>query len=90
MKLGKILGTVVCETKDPSLNGVKLLLLQPLDEDYREEGSAIVACDTVSAGPGDYVLWEGGREAALTLQDWFNPSDAAVIGIIDRVDKEGR
>jgi len=86
MKLGKIIGSVMCTIKDPALEGAKLLLLQPVDETGKEYGDPLIACDTVQAGPGDLVLWEGGREAAMTLPDRFNPADAAVMGIVDRVD----
>ena len=86
MKLGKIIGSVMCTIKDPALEGAKLLLLQPVDEKGQAYGEAVIACDTVQAGPGDLVLWEGGREAAMTLPDRFNPADAAVMGIVDRVD----
>ena len=86
MKLGRIIGSVMCTAKDPALEGVKLLLLQPVDEAGQAYGEAVIACDTVQAGPGDLVLWEGGREAAMTLPDRFNPADAAVMGIVDRVD----
>ena len=86
MKLGKIIGSVMCTAKDPALEGVKLLLLQPVDEGDQAYGEALIACDTVQAGPGDLVLWEGGREAALALTDWFNTSDATVMAIVDRVD----
>lgn len=88
MKLGKVIGSVVCTQKDASLEGIKLLLLQPLDEHRRSSGIPIVACDTVQAGTGDVVVWEGGREAALGLENWFNPSDATVMGIVDSVDME--
>jgi len=86
MKLGRIIGSVMCTAKDPALEGVKLLLLQPVDEVGKSYGEAIIACDTVQAGPGDLVLWEGGREAALALTNWFNTSDATVMAIVDRVD----
>ena len=85
MKLGRVLGTVVCTRREESLEGVKLMLLPPLDEEQSESGSIIVACDTVQAGVGDLVLWEGGREAALGLDNWFNPSDATIMGIVDDV-----
>jgi microcompartment protein CcmK/EutM len=85
MKLGKIIGSVMCTAKDPALQGVKLLLLQPVDEGGKAYGEAVIACDTVQAGPGDLVLWEGGREAALALSNWFNTSDATVLAIVDRV-----
>jgi ethanolamine utilization protein EutN len=86
MKLGRIIGSVMCTAKDPGLEGAKLLLLQPVDETGKEYGDPLIACDTVQAGPGDLVLWEGGREAAMSLPDRFNPADAAVMGIVDRVD----
>lgn len=86
MKLGRVTGSVVCEQKDPSFAGVKLLLIQPLNEQREPAGEQLVACDTMQAGVGDLVFFEGGREAALVLDDWFNPSDAAVIGIVDAVE----
>ncbi len=83
MKIGQIIGSVVCSRKNEALLGIPLLLLQPLDESYRKTGLPLVACDTVQAGTGDIVLYEGGREAALALDNWFNPSDATVVGIVD-------
>ena len=84
MRLGKVIGTVVCSRKIDSLEGEKLLLLQPVDENWNPQGDPVVACDSVQAGKGDLVLWEGGREAALVLDNWFNPSDATVMGIVER------
>ena len=90
MKIGKVSGTVVCSSKVDSLEGIKLLLLQPLDDDMNETGTPIVACDTVQAGFGDLVLYEGGREAAIALENWYNPADAAVLGIIDQMERESK
>lgn len=88
MKLGKVIGSVVCTQKVDSFEGVKLLLVQPLNEKLEEKGEAIVACDTVQAGLGDTVFYEGGREAALGLENWFNPSDSTIMGIVDEVELE--
>jgi ethanolamine utilization protein EutN len=85
MQLARVIGSVVCDHKESSLEGVKLLLLQPLTEALEETGEPLVACDTVRAGVGDTVIWVGGREAALALDNWYNPADAAVMGIVDRV-----
>jgi microcompartment protein CcmK/EutM len=90
MKLGRIIGSVICTQKVQSFQGVKLLLLQPVDEELSPEGDPLIACDPVQAGPGDLVMWEGGREAALGLENWYNPSDATVMGIVDRVYGEGK
>ncbi len=88
MQLGRVIGNVVSTQKDESFEGVKILLVQPLDENYRDAGEPIAAHDTVQAGVGDVVLFEGGREAALALENWFNPSDAAIMAIVDRTDIE--
>ncbi len=87
MKIGRVTGTVVSTEKLESLEGIKLLLVQPLDENMDSSGIPLVACDTVQAGTGDLVIYEGGREAAVALDNWYNPADAAVIGIIDQVDQ---
>lgn len=90
MKIGRVTGTVVSTRKLESLEGIKLLLVQPIDDKMQNIGDILVACDTVQAGTGDLVIYEGGREAALALDNWYNPADAAVIGIIDQLDQVGK
>ena len=83
MKVGRIVGSVVCSQLVDSLQGERLLLVQPLDETGQDAGPPVVACDIAQAGPGDTVLFEGGREAAMALRHSFNPSDATVMAVID-------
>lgn len=83
MYLGEVIGTVVAERLVEGLEGQKLLLVQPLDEDRRPDGPKQVAVDTVQAGPGDFVFLVGSREAALALDPSFVPVDAAIVGVID-------
>jgi ethanolamine utilization protein EutN len=85
MNLGRIVGTVVATRKDPSLLGVRLLLLQPLDDQLEKLGGVIVAADPISARTGDVVMWVGSREASLALENKFSPVDAAVVGLVDRL-----
>ncbi len=89
MYLGRVAGTVVASTKAKGLTGVKLLVVQPLDHQQRENGPLQVAADTVQAGPGDLVYLVGSREAALALEPTFVPVDAAIIGIVDQVELAG-
>jgi ethanolamine utilization protein EutN len=88
MYLGRVTGTVVAERKVHGLVGAKLLLVQPLDDQLRETRGVEVAVDTVQAGPGDLVHLVGSREAALALDPWFVPVDAAIVGIVDQVNSE--
>jgi ethanolamine utilization protein EutN len=85
MHLGKIIGTCVASQKDQSLQGVKLLLLQPVNEKLQDTGTVIVAADPIGARPGDIVTWVASREASLALQNKFAPVDAAVVGLVDQI-----
>ena len=89
MKLGKVIGRVVSTHKIPSLDGLKLLLVQPIDQNSMDAGDPLVAFDTVKAGEGDIVFFESGKEAAQANPNgWFNPADAAILGIVDAVNVE--
>ena len=86
MLLGKVIGTLTPAIIYPGLEGVPLLLIQPLDKNRKAEGGVIVACDsTRMAAPKELIYYEGGREAALALEKWFVPVDHTIIGIIDDV-----
>jgi ethanolamine utilization protein EutN len=85
MYLGKVIGTVVATRKYEGLEGKKLLVVTPLDHKLERTGADQVAVDTVRAGHGDLVYLVGSREAALALEPWFVPVDAAIIGIVDDV-----
>jgi len=86
MYLGIVTGTVVAERKAAGLEGKKILLVQPVDEHQRALGDVQAAIDTVQAGVGDLVYLVGSREAALALDPWFVPVDAAIVGIVDGLD----
>ena len=91
MKLGKITGRVVSTQKHESISGLKLLLVQPLDQERKSSGLPIVAFDVARAGVGDLVFYEGGKEAAQANPNgWFNPLDAVILGVVDAVSLEER
>jgi ethanolamine utilization protein EutN len=83
MYLGRVIGTCVASQKTEGLSGVKLLVVQPLDERAVPKGRVQVAVDVVRAGTGDFVYLVGAREAAHALEESFVPVDAAVVGIVD-------
>lgn len=86
MKLAKVIGTVVASTRVAGLDGVRFLIVQPLDRDRREVGEPVVAADGVAmAGPGELVYIVASREAALACPDTFVPVDHAIVGIVDEV-----
>ena len=86
MQLGLVTGTVVATTKVDGLEGVRFLVVQPLDEDQRPSGRSVVAADAVHmAGPGELVYFVASREAAEALEPQFVPIDHAIVGIVDEV-----
>ena len=88
MNLGRVIGTVVATQKYEGLQGKKFLLVQPLDHALRVAGDPLVAVDTVQAGKGELIYFVNSREAALALDPFFVPVDAAIVGIVDDVAPE--
>jgi len=85
MKLGKVTGRVVSTKKIFSFEGIKLLLIQPVDEQLVPYGDPIVAFDTIQSGTGDLVYYETSKEAGRILETLMNPCDAAIVGIVDNI-----
>lgn len=87
MQLGRVVGTVVASVAYQGLEGVRYLIVQPLDRHGEPRGRPVVAADGVAmAGPGERVYFVASREAALSLPETFVPVDHAVVGIVDAVE----
>ena len=82
MYTGKVVGSVVSTVKDEGLVGIKLLLVQMIENG--EPGKVIVAADkTHQAGCEDFVYLIGSKEAGLIFRRELVPADAAIVGFID-------
>jgi ethanolamine utilization protein EutN len=87
MLLGRVRGTAVCTMKYPGTEGLKLLVVQPLNKRLEAVGGLQVAADVVQAGPGDVCVMVRSREAALAMPEIkFVPIDLALIGIVDELE----
>jgi ethanolamine utilization protein EutN len=87
MLLGRVHGTAVCTMKYPGTEGLKLLVVQPLNKRLEPMGGLQVAADVVQAGMGDLCVMVRSREAALAMPDVkFVPIDLALIGIVDELE----
>jgi ethanolamine utilization protein EutN len=85
MQLGRVIGNVVCTIKTPSLDGQKLLIVQPLGRDGRDKGRPLIALDSVGAGAGETIYWCRGREASFPFLPVEPPTEATIVGIVDTV-----
>jgi ethanolamine utilization protein EutN len=85
MYLGRVTGCVWATAKDPGLNGLKLLIIQPLTADLRDTGRRLVCADCTGAGAGEIVYWVRGKEASFPFLPAEAPVDTAVVGIVDSI-----
>ena len=86
MLFGRVKGTAVCTMKYPGTEGLKLLVVQPLNKSLQPVGPLQVAADVVDAGPGDLCVMVRSREAALALPlVKFVPVDLTLVGIVDEL-----
>ncbi len=99
MFLGRIKGHVVSSVKDKTINGQRLLIVEPLKVIYSDAadgangeggaggfeptGRAIVAMDSLGCGTGQLVLISQGSSARMADGMKQVPTDAVIVGIVD-------
>jgi microcompartment protein CcmK/EutM len=83
MQLARVIGSVVATRKEPALEGIKLLVIQPIGADGADVGRPLVAVDSVGAGVGERVFFVRGKEASFPFYPTEVPADAGIVGIID-------
>lgn len=89
MLLAKVIGTVVASAKTERVDGLKMLILQPLDLEGKPKGNYVVAFDAVGAGDGEVVLYVTGSSARQTPTTENRPADATIFAIVDTWDVGG-
>jgi microcompartment protein CcmK/EutM len=82
-------GTLVATRKEPTLEGLKFLVLRQLDIEGRETGGYRVAADAVGAGLGEVVLYATGSSARQTKVTDRRPCDAVIMAIVDLLEVDG-
>ena len=99
MFLARVTGNVVATQKDKVLSGQKLLIVEPLNVKYGDDGQpaslgntgrAIVAIDVVGVGEGQLCLVVQGSSARMTDQTKNLPADAVIVGIVDSATYAGK
>jgi microcompartment protein CcmK/EutM len=86
MFLGKVVGTVWSTKKSPDLEGIRFLIVHPYDLDKEPNKNIVVVADRLGAGPGETVMCAFGKAARTALGNQDLAIEAAVVGIVDRVD----
>ena len=89
MVLGKVIGTLVASRKEPTLEGLKLLVVRACDVDGNPTGGIAIAVDAVGAGIGEVVLYVAGSSARQTQVTQNRPVDATIMAIVDQIAVDG-
>jgi ethanolamine utilization protein EutN len=83
MLLARVIGDVIVTRKDANLEGLTLLVVQPLTPEREPAGRPLVAVDAVGAGVGEEVFFVRGKEASFPFFPQEAPVDAGIVGIVD-------
>jgi microcompartment protein CcmK/EutM len=85
MVLGRVIGTLVASRKEPTLEGLKLLVVRACDVEGNATGAVAIAVDAVGAGLGEVVLYAAGSSARQTTVTKDRPVDATIMAIVDQI-----
>ena len=86
MFLGKVVGTVWSTKKTPDLEGIRFLVVHPYDLEKEPTRNIVIVADRLGAGPGEMVMCAFGKAARTAMGNQEMAIEAAVVGIVDRVD----
>ncbi len=83
MMIARVIGTLVSTRKEPTMDGLRLLVCQPVNAAGEKAGAPLVAADAVGAGVGEMILYATGSSARQTVATQNRPVDAVVMAIVD-------
>jgi ethanolamine utilization protein EutN len=84
MQIGRVVGHAVSTVKHPSLQGWRLLLVQPLTKEAKEDGEPLLAIDNLGAGAADLVILSNDGAGARELVGVKNsPVRWMILGVCD-------
>lgn len=89
MFLGKVVGTVWSTKKAENLKNLRFLIINPINLKHKPLTDVVIAADVLGAGVGETVICAYGHAARQAIYP-ENPTkisiEAAVVGIVDRMD----
>ena len=92
MFLGKVVGTVWSTKKTDNLENLRFLIINPINLKHKPFSDIVIVADVLGAGVGETVICAYGHAARQAICP-ANPTklsiEAAVVGIVDRMDIPG-
>jgi microcompartment protein CcmK/EutM len=83
VQLGRVAGTLVASDKEPTMEGLKFLVVRQIDVEGNDASGYVVAVDAVGAGVGEIVMYASGSSARQTMATRDRPCDAVIMAIVD-------
>jgi ethanolamine utilization protein EutN len=84
MQLAQVIGHATATVKHASLQGWRMLIVQPLDARQQPDGVPLIALDSLGSGRGDRVIINSDGNAA---QEWTGAANTPVrwtiMGVAD-------
>ncbi len=90
MLIARVVGSAVSTAKDERLTGLKLLVVREATPSDELVGDPFIAADAAGAGEGELVIVARGSAARQTALTEGRAVDAAIVGILDSLEVEGR
>jgi ethanolamine utilization protein EutN len=87
--LGRVVGCLWATAKNPQMEGMRFLVVQPVTPELQPTGKRLICADAAGAGAGELVYWVRGREACFPFLPKEVASDATIVGIVDEIHVEG-
>ena len=90
MLVGTVIGQVWATQKDPTLSGLRFLVVRPFVRGGDQSAETVVAVDTIGAGTGERVLVVFGRAARHAIGRGQDVGfQSAIVAIIDAMELAG-
>jgi carbon dioxide concentrating mechanism protein CcmL len=87
MILGKVVGTVICSSKNDGLDGARYLLIEKCNQHGTPKNDFLVALDLIGVTHDELVMVTEGSPSRETPQTTNKPIDALIVGIVDLIDE---
>ncbi len=87
MILGIVKGQIYSTINHSAYDRRRMLMVDRIGPEGREDGSYLIAVDAVGAGVGQTVLMiDEGNSARQVLDDTTAPVRSVIVGIVDSID----
>ncbi len=87
MRLARVIGNAVSVSKHERLEGIKLLIIEPIDPEGKKISKPIIVADYLNSAAGSLVFW---IEDGATICKWMGrdsiPLRGSIVGQVDEIE----